>query len=683
LISWWSAENNGNDSAGGNPATLVNGLTFAAGKVGQSFAFDSVNTHARVAKSASLNVGTNSGLTVEVWISPTDISSSRPIVEWNAGSGLGAHLWLCLGSESPGAFGANLVDTSGGYHVINTGAGVITVNTFQHIAITYDRSTGVAQLFRNGVMVAQSSLGIFITQTSHDLFIGYRPPGGWGTGTFAGLIDELSLYKHALSALEIQAIFSRSASGKCVNPAAPVFLTQPTNQTVLAGESAIFRTEALGPPPLSYQWISFGTNLPAATNSTLAIASANLSDSGDYFAIATNPYGSSTSTVATLTVNPLPPCAQPPLGIISWWRGEANGLDNVGGNGLVLSGTTFGGGKVGQALGFDGTSSFAMANASAALNVGTSVGLTVESWVKPSDLGNSRPIAEWNRQTAGSPSYGVHFWLKYGGPGSFFANIVDTANNWHVIASDAGVVRINEFQHLALTYEKGTGLARLYHNGAIVKEANLGIFTPQTSYNLFLGRRPPGGSGTGTFLGQLDEVSVYNRSLSSNEVAAIYAANLSGKCEVLIAPLIGSQPTNRSVLFGGSTTFYASASGSLPLSYQWLFNDTNVIGGATNASMVVTNVQISDTGRYSVFVSNDAGSATSSNALLTVTLLQISRIGTNVTVAWPVVASNYVLQVSDSVSGNWSNAASPIVLGADNVMTTPNIGTKFYRLYRP
>jgi hypothetical protein len=184
-------------------------------------------------------------------------------------------------------------------------------------------------------------------------------------------------------------------------------------------------------------------------------------------------------------------------------------------------------------------------------------------------------------------------------------------------------------------------------------------------------------------LGQLDEVSVYNRSLSSNEVAAIYAANLSGKCEVLIAPLIGSQPTNRSVLFGGSTTFYASASGSLPLSYQWLFNDTNVIGGATNASMVVTNVQISDTGRYSVFVSNDAGSATSSNALLTVTLLQISRIGTNVTVAWPVVASNYVLQVSDSVSGNWSNAASPIVLGADNVMTTPNIGTKFYRLYRP
>jgi len=49
-----------------------------------------------------------------------------------------------------------------------------------------------------------------------------------------------------------------------------------------------------------------------------------------------------------------------------------------------------------------------------------------------------------------------------------------------------------------------------------------------------------------------------------------------------------------------------------------------------------------------------------------------------------VVASNYVLQVNAALSGNWSNAASPTVIGPDNVVTTPfSTGTKFYRLFKP
>jgi hypothetical protein len=64
-------------------------------------------------------------------------------------------------------------------------------------------------------------------------------------------------------------------------------------------------------------------------------------------------------------------------------------------------------------------------------------------------------------------------------------------------------------------------------------------------------------------------------------------------------------------------------------------------------------------------------------------VLRIAATETNVTLSWPTTASNFVLQVNDAVSGNWSNAASPVVIGPDNVVTTPNIGTKFYRLFRP
>jgi hypothetical protein len=65
-------------------------------------------------------------------------------------------------------------------------------------------------------------------------------------------------------------------------------------------------------------------------------------------------------------------------------------------------------------------------------------------------------------------------------------------------------------------------------------------------------------------------------------------------------------------------------------------------------------------------------------------VLRISANATDVTVAWPVVASNYVLQVNDTVSGNWSNAPAPVVIGPDNVVSTPIAsGTKFYRLFKP
>src|SRR4029079_2164505 len=61
-------------------------------------------------------------------------------------------------------------------------------------------------------------------------------------------------------------------------------------------------------------------------------------------------------------------------------------------------------------------------------------------------------------------------------------------------------------------------------------------------------------------------------------------------------------------------------SGTPPLSYQWLYNGTN-LAGATSAALTLTNVQFANAGNYSVRVTNAAGSALSSNAVLAVTPL--------------------------------------------------------------
>jgi hypothetical protein len=121
------------------------------------------------------------------------------------------------------------------------------------------------------------------------------------------------------------------------------------------------------------------------------------------------------------------------------------------------------------------------------------------------------------------------------------------------------------------------------------------------------------------FWGLIDEASIYNRALSSNEIAAIYAAGSAGKCFTPTPPTITTQPTNQTVVVGGTATFTVQAAGTPPLSYQWNFDGANIVG-ATNMTLTLTNVQASQAGNYTLLVTNLYGSILSSNAVLTVTL---------------------------------------------------------------
>ena len=92
----------------------------------------------------------------------------------------------------------------------------------------------------------------------------------------------------------------------------PSIISQPTNQTVVVGQSATFAVSASGTAPLAYQWRLNGTNLPGGTSTNLLVTSVNWSDAGLYSVQVTNLYGAPISSNATLTVA-LPPAisAQP------------------------------------------------------------------------------------------------------------------------------------------------------------------------------------------------------------------------------------------------------------------------------------------------------------------------------------------------------------------------------------
>ena len=93
-----------------------------------------------------------------------------------------------------------------------------------------------------------------------------------------------------------------------------------------------------------------------------------------------------------------------------------------------------------------------------------------------------------------------------------------------------------------------------------------------------------------------------------NWLAAVPTPGATSGAGLVAAPVIDSFPASHGRLLGASDTFTVVAGGAAPLSYQWRFQGA-VITGATNASLTVTNLQLTSAGFYSVLVVNAAGAA--------------------------------------------------------------------------
>ena len=93
---------------------------------------------------------------------------------------------------------------------------------------------------------------------------------------------------------------------------------------------------------------------------------------------------------------------------------------------------------------------------------------------------------------------------------------------------------------------------------------------------------------------------------------------------VLVPPSIVLQPTNQTWVAGSNSSLTVVATGTEPLFYQWYLGATPVTdgpfvaSGATTGTLTVSNAQTFNAGNYTVVITNLAGSATSTGALITV-----------------------------------------------------------------
>jgi len=216
LVSWWPAEGNPVDAAGGNSGVLLNGATFAPGKFGQAFSFDGSGAHVRIADNPSLHL--TNGLTISAWVKPTDAGYAYQVIsKWDVGytSQKSYGTWL---SQSKFIFSVAATgdDLTGPYaNLVSVGS--VPPNQWTHVAATYDGST--MKVYLNGQLDNQTEFPNGIYPGTNDLGIGAvvgGAPTGGNSFPISGLIDEPAIYNRALTAGEIQTIYVCQPPPNCM-----------------------------------------------------------------------------------------------------------------------------------------------------------------------------------------------------------------------------------------------------------------------------------------------------------------------------------------------------------------------------------------------------------------------------------------------------------------------------------
>jgi Concanavalin A-like lectin/glucanases superfamily/Pro-kumamolisin, activation domain/Reelin subrepeat B/Immunoglobulin domain/HYR domain/Viral BACON domain len=606
LVSWWRAEGDASDWAGANNGTMQGGVTFAPGRVGQAFGFNGTNSYIEVPSSPALKP--TGPFTVEGWVNYdgftgpngggiiTKGQDAEAAMDWALGVGPAREL-------RPGVMAS-------GYWVTYGCASTLAPGVWYHVAMVYDGSS--VRVYLNGLLDGSAGASGAVQASDYALRIGaYAPVNGTANKSYLlGRIDELSLYGRALSAAEIQAVYNAGSAGKCADPIAPYILLQPTNQVATVGENVMFSTAAGGTPPLSYQWLYWGTNLPGATAASLTLTNVQATQAGSYFAVVTNALGSVTSSNALLTVNAGPPCAPPPQGLVSWWRAEGDATDYAGvNNGTLQGAVTFAPGRVGQAFNLNGTNSYIQVPSSPALK--PTGPFTVEGWVNYNGFTgpNGGGII-----TKGQDAEAAMDWTLVVGPARELRPGVMAGGYW-VTYGCSSALATGVWYHVAMVYDGSS--VRVYLNGLLDGSAGASGAVQASDYALRIGAYAPvnGTANKSYLLGRIDELSLYGRALSAAEIQAVYNAGSAGKCG--LAPSIQTPPQSQTIQYSSNAMFSVTAAGLSPLAYRWYFG-SNPIAGASNALLTVTNAGFAQAGSYSVVVTNAFGSATGGPAVLTV-----------------------------------------------------------------
>jgi hypothetical protein len=638
LVSYWPldvASGTTPDVYFGNNLNIVGSPTVVTGQRSNAVVLSGSAQYLTISHSTN---NTDTGLpiyrsgtySVALWVKGAAQSGKYIFTEANNGTVAGSSNQLFLIQTGTGANTGKVdmfIRTDSGSTPVNhlVSSTIVFDNNWHHIAWVDDHGQG--KLYVDGNLdgtnfkyTYNAALALSFTTTS----IGALARAT-AIGFFNGQVDDAAVWERVLSQSEIQDMMANSLPMP-ITQQPPSFITQPLSRTNAPGDWATFSATVIGFRPFSYQWQRNGQNIANATSSSLFITGLNTNNNGDIYSVnVSSPAGTSSSSSAVLTVVP---DAQPNItgGLISYWPFDSvtNVVTDVtnywatpdlySGNSMFLNNMTDANlvsSPNGNALSFDGFTQYA--SRMGGFSIYNNSNYSVALWVNANGLTqNDRRIFAEGSTSSSTPIWGIG--TTAAGQDNFARVYIRSDANAAVLDRvSTRPIFDGNWHHVAWVDRNGQG--KLYVDG-VLDESD---FT-YTRTNVTVNTTGVGAVARGTpasfIFGNADEVAMWNRALSLTEIQQVISNGIPHPVSAT-APSITIQPVGASVFSGGTVTLTTQAAGTSPLGYQWNKN-SNPIVGATAPTLTLSNVQISDSGSYTMIVTNVAGTASSSVAVVSV-----------------------------------------------------------------
>jgi photosystem II stability/assembly factor-like uncharacterized protein len=461
----------------------------------------------------------------------------------------------------------------------------------------------------------------------------------------------------------------------------PQVTTDPTNQTVAAGQTATFMAAASGYPPPTVQWKvstdggKIFSNLSGATSTTLTLINVTFAMNGnEYRAVFTNSEGSATTNVARLTVQTAPLVTSDPsdqtvsAGQTATFTASADGnpaptvqcqVSSDGGNTFIditaATSTTLTLSNVqasqnGNEYRAVFTNSVGSATTKAAtLNVQTAPLVMTNPSSQTVTAGQT---ATFTASAGGNPTPTVQWQVSSDG-GKTFTDISGATSTTLTLSNVTFAMKSYEYRAV---FTNSIGFATTAVAVLTVQTVPL-VTTNPSSQTVPVGQTAiftasAGGNPTPTVQWQVSSdggktftdlsgatsttLTLNNITLGMNgyEYRAVFT-NSAGRATTSAAtlnvstaagaPIITMNPTNQTVTVGQTATFSASAGDNPPSTVQWQVssdggNSFSNLSGATSNTLTLNNVTFAMSGNgYRAVFTNNAGIATTRAATLNVT----------------------------------------------------------------
>ena len=241
-------------------------------------------------------------------------------------------------------------------------------------------------------------------------------------------------------------------------------------------------------------------------------------------------------------------CVDPPSGMIDWWTGDDNTFDIIGGHHGTLqppiNGAGFGTGQVARAFSFDGVDDYVEVahDPAAAFNFDGS--FTLDAWIflesTPLAFEFAPIVSKWDDVPEGvdnQRNYFISATNNLGGlrlrcdvsqTGTFQPGV----NTSRVFSTT--IIPLNTWTHVACVFNAATPGITQYINGQpdvpIFSQISPTVIDPfDNDRPILIGAGDLGGFHRNFFDGNIDEVELFNRTLSGTEILSIFNAGASGK----------------------------------------------------------------------------------------------------------------------------------------------------------